>query len=539
MLRASAVSDKDKLPKQIPFIIGNEVCERFSFYGMRNILVEFLTKSALLAAVAETARGQAAKEIFHIFVMGVFFFPLLGGWLSDRYLGKYKTILYLSVVYCMGNACLALFNDSKAGFYSGLFFNALGSGGIKPIVSSFVGEQFDQSNKHLSKAVFEIFYWSINFGSLFASWLIPIVLVTAGPRWAFGIPGILMFIATFIFWLGRKRYIVEPPRPSDPHSFANVCRTALAAPGGARWLAGAGGVIALGFLVLAGVDLTRFLSGREPHLGIVQALCLALVCFLGFFGVAAYLRLPSARGKHPDEDVDGAIGVLRVLLLFVPVTAFWSLFDQKASTWVLQGTQMILPSWNLPEWAPSFLQMKKASQMQSVNPLLVMLLIPFNNTVLYPLLKKIGIEPTPLRRMTTGLLLAAASWIVVGFLQLQVDGGAKLSILWQLLPYTLLTLGEVLVSATGLEFAYSQAPLKMKGGIMSFWCLAVTVGGLWVLLVGKTVTSPIVSKAIESTGFQVTAFQMVFVAGFALVAAAAFAWLASKFKPADYYRPAS
>jgi POT family proton-dependent oligopeptide transporter len=534
----TAVDPGARMPPQVPFIIGNEACERFSFYGMRNILVEFLTKSMILAAVAEADRGQSAKEVFHIFVMGVYFFPLLGGWLSDRYLGKYRTIFWLSLVYCAGHLCLALFESNKAGFYLGLFFIALGSGGIKPCVSSFVGEQFTQKNKHLAKLVFDIFYWSINFGSLFASWLIPLVLASWGASWAFGIPGILMFLATFIFWLGRKHYVVEPPKPKDPHSFSQVCRTALIGDGGtlARTIVGTGASLFVMLFANGLVDLVRMFSGEEMRLGIVQSWCLALVFLLVLGGVGVYLRIENARGKHPDEDVDGVIAVLRVLVLFVPVTAFWSLFDQKASTWVLQGTQMVLPEWHLGSLAPSFLQLQKASQMQSVNPLLVMLLIPFNNLVLYPAIKKLGIEPTPLRRMTTGLVLAGVSWIVVGVLQVQIDGGAKIPILWQLVPYVILTLGEVLVSATGLEFAYSQAPLKMKGVLLSFWSLAVTIGGLWVLLVSKTVQAPAVVKSIESTGFGITAFQMFFFAGFAFAAALAFGLYAQRYRVVDFYR---
>jgi POT family proton-dependent oligopeptide transporter len=517
---------KSQLPSQIRYIIGNEACERFSFYGMRNILVEFITKSMILAAVADVDRQAAAKEIFHIFVMGVYFFPLLGGWLSDRYLGKYRTIFWLSLVYCAGNACLALFIDHKAGFYLGLFLISLGSGGIKPCVSAFVGEQFNQSNKHLAKVVFDAFYWIINFGSFFASWLIPLVLTSWGPRWAFGIPGLLMFAATLIFWLGRDRYVVEPARPADPHSFARIVVTALSAGGPGVPLVALASLLGLGFLGLGIVDFARLVFlDTEPALGVVQALCLSLVSFLALFGVGAWLSLDRARGPHPDDEVDGVAAVLRVLVLFIPVTAFWSLFDQKASTWVLQGGQMVLPAF-----------MQKASQMQSVNPLLVMMLIPFNNLVLYPLLRKAGLEPTPLRKMTAGIVLAGLSWIVIGFLQLRIDGGAQLSILWQVVPYVLLTLGEVLMSATGLEFAYSQAPLKLKGVLMSFWSLAVTVGGLWVLLVNKTVKSESATRAIADAGLGTTAFQMFFFAAFAFVAALAFGLLARRYQVVDRYR---
>ncbi|HVK11646.1 MAG TPA: MFS transporter, partial [Gemmataceae bacterium] len=205
------VPAKPRMPRQIAYIIGNEGCERFSFYGMRNILVEFLKSAAMLFAVVELVpekeREAIAKEVFHTFVIGVYFFPLLGGWLADRFLGKYRTILYLSLVYCVGQACLAAFVDNKYGFYVGLFLIALGSGGIKPCVSAFVGDQFDQSNKSLAKVVFDAFYWIINFGSFFATLLIPFLLKQFGPRVAFGLPGVLMFVSTVILWLGRRLYV--------------------------------------------------------------------------------------------------------------------------------------------------------------------------------------------------------------------------------------------------------------------------------------------------------------------------------------------
>src|SRR5690606_8151352 len=156
------------------------------------------------------------------------FFPLLGGYLADRFFGKYNTILWFSLVYCAGHACLALFEDSRAGFFTGLGLIALGAGGIKPLVASFVGDQFDQTNKHLAKKVFDGFYWIINFGSLFASRTMPLFLKNYGPSVAFGIPGLLMFIATFVFWLGRKKYVMtKPESAADPNSFSKIIRTAL------------------------------------------------------------------------------------------------------------------------------------------------------------------------------------------------------------------------------------------------------------------------------------------------------------------------
>ncbi|HET7931313.1 MAG TPA: MFS transporter, partial [Rhodanobacteraceae bacterium] len=203
------------LPRQIPYIIATEGCERFSFYGMRNILTPFLV-STLLLYLPLADRGLAAKDVFHTFVIGVYFFPLLGGWIADRFWGKYRTVLWLSMVYVAGHACLALFDDNRTGFYAGLFLIALGSGGIKPLVSAFVGDQFDSTNKHRAKLVYDAFYWIINFGSFFASLLMPLFLRDLGPAIAFGIPGALMAIALWVFWLGRKRYVQLPPTPSNP-----------------------------------------------------------------------------------------------------------------------------------------------------------------------------------------------------------------------------------------------------------------------------------------------------------------------------------
>ncbi|MCC7111101.1 MAG: MFS transporter [Deltaproteobacteria bacterium] len=485
---------------------------------MRNILTQVLVSSALLGVMGdELMRKAAAKDVFHTFVIGVYFFPLLGGWLADRFLGKYRTILYLSLVYCAGHACLAIFEDNRDGFYFGLFLIALGSGGIKPCVSSFVGDQFDQSNKHLAKTVFDGFYWIINFGSFFASLLMPMFLKGYGPSVAFGIPGLLMFVATLVFWLGRGRYIHVPPARKNPDSFLHVCWTALVGKG----LGPGSAVAALGLLSVPG---SLALVGP---LGIVSSACIAIVLLVGLGGLGAWLQLERARGAHPDEAVDGVRAVLRLLVLFMLVTPFWSLFDQKASTWVIQADAMTKPEWFQP------------SQMQALNPALVMALIPFNNLVLYPVLKKLGLEPTALRRMTAGIAFAGLSWVVVGFMQLAIDGGDPISITWQVLPYALLTFGEVLVSATGLEFAYSQAPPSMKGVLMSFWSLSVTIGNLWVLLANASVKSEDVASWVTSTsGMSQTAFLMFFFAGFAFVAALGFGAYAMRYQLVDYYRKA-
>jgi POT family proton-dependent oligopeptide transporter len=515
-----------RLPRQIPYIIANEGCERFSFYGMRNILTPFLI-SSLLLFLPESERTGEAKHVFHTFVIGVYFFPLLGGWLADRFFGKYHTVFWLSLVYCAGHACLAAFEDNLKGFYLGLFLIALGSGGIKPLVASFVGDQFDHTNKDKAKIVYDAFYWVINFGSFFASLLMPLFLNRYGASVAFGIPGILMFIATMVFWSGKKKYVHVAPAAADPHSFMRVARSALLAKVPGRGRPG----LAVALVGVAGAVASLAMSGQW---GFVIAACTALVLLLAFGGVGTALQLERARALHPDQAVDGVRGVLRLLIIFALVTPFWSLFDQKASTWIVQANAMTTPTFDL--FGASFTLLP--AQMQALNPLLVMLLIPFNNVVLFPLLERIGYAPTPLRRMTAGIAFSALAWGAIGTIQLWIDGGTPVAMAWQVLPYALLTMGEVLVSTTGLEFAYSQAPATMKGAIMALWSLAVTVGNLWVLVVNAGVKNDAVLAHIASTGLGVMAFQMYFFAAFAVLAAIVFGCYATRYKMVDYYRKA-
>ena len=540
-MNQTAAATASRLPRQIPYIIGNEACERFSFYGMRNILVPFLISSILLGYLPQGPdREGAAKEIFHSFVIGVYFFPLLGGWLSDRFFGKYNTVLWFSLIYVAGHACLAMFEGSAKGFYTGLFLIALGSGGIKPLVVSFCGDQFDQTNKDTAKLVFDAFYWIINFGSFFASLFAPLLLRNYGPAVAFGVPGVLMLIATIIFWLGRHKYVNVPPSKADPDSFLNVVRTALRErrPGQGNlgtMIAWSGIVLAVAMLVLWALDAVGVPVAWPEPFGFVITACLALGVLIAFGGWGASLQLDRARGVHPDVAVDGVRGVLRILIVFALVTPFWSLFDQKASTWIIQGNAMVVPheQW----WWPSWL-VKEAAQMQALNPLLVMLLIPFNNIVLYPALRRMGLQVTALKRMGWGIAISGVSWIVAGLLQLWIDGGAPVSLAWQSLPYLLLTLGEVLVSATALEFAYSQAPHAMKGVIMAFWYLTSTFGSLWVLLTNAGVRNDGFKAYIAQTGLSEPAFLMFFFAGFAFLAALAFAAYARTYPMQDNYRVA-
>ncbi|MDP3849732.1 MAG: POT family MFS transporter [Luteolibacter sp.] len=208
-------ADLDGMPPGVPHIIGNEAAERFSFYGMKAVLAVFMVQYLhLMDGHGGPVMSEAeATARVHLFNGAVYLTPFLGALLADVFVGKYPTIIALSLVYCAGHAALAgmgMFGNSPAWLMAGLGLIALGSGGIKPCVSAHVGDQFGTRNAHLLTQIFNWFYFSINIGAFASMLLTPWLLEWHGPHWAFGVPGILMGIATVVFWMGRKRFIHVP-----------------------------------------------------------------------------------------------------------------------------------------------------------------------------------------------------------------------------------------------------------------------------------------------------------------------------------------
>jgi POT family proton-dependent oligopeptide transporter len=415
----------NKFPNQIKYIVGNEACERYSYYGMRSILTVFMIQ-VLLFQEAE------ATSTYHLFAGACYLFPVLGAFISDRILGKYKTILYLSLVYCAGHAVLSIW-ETKMGLYAGLALIAFGSGGIKPCVSAHVGDQFKANQQHLLKKVYELFYFMINFGSFFSTLVTPWTLKHYGASVAFGIPGVLMLIATFIFWMGRNEFVHVPPTKGDGHGFMNVVASAF-----------------------------KNQSKRK----------------------AGESFLDAAKADHDVQQIEASKAVLDIAKLFAAISVFWALFDQHGSSWVIQAMKMDLV----------FMGMEfEASQIAAWNPIMVMGLIPLFSMFIYPTLDKMGFKTTSIRRMTWGMFVAAASFALIGGIQFVMDGGTNVNVMWQFFPYLVITMAEVMISITGLEFAYTQAPRAMKSTIMSIWLLTVFFGNLITAYVSKVNFFPVAS----------------------------------------------
>jgi proton-dependent oligopeptide transporter, POT family len=399
----SEVIKSDKYPKSIPYIIANEAAERFSFYGMRSILPLFLvaqffnpTGNSALQAVAEAK----SNEQTHLFVSLAYFTPLIGAVMADWFFGKYKVILYVSIIYCIGHLFLAKFDTDLTWFGYGLTLIAIGAGGIKSCVSANMGDQFDKTNEHLMSKVFGWFYFAINSGSVLSNFFIPILYAKYGASVAFGVPGILMAIATLIFWLGRKKYIIVPP------------------------------------------------SGINFDLAKIK---------------------------------DGLAAAGRVLVVFMFIPLFWALWDQNLSEWVLQASHLDLELWKGVTVLPA--------QVQLANPVFLVSFLPVFTYIIYPFFEKIGITPTPLRKIGVGLFLTGASFVIIAQIQESVDAGGHPSMWKQVFAYLILAWGEILVWVTCLEYSYTNSPKYMKSTMAAIGLLTVSLGNYLVSLMNKSIAN--------------------------------------------------
>jgi POT family proton-dependent oligopeptide transporter len=475
---AAADAKSAGYPKGIPYIVGNEAAERFSYYGMRSILLVYL--SSLLVhqtAMATSVADNLAQERVSLFMAGVYAFPMLGAILADRLLGKYRAILYLSLFYCVGHATLAFAGGTQAGVYTGLAFIALGAGGIKPNVSANVGDQFTSANKHLVANIYQIFYFSINLGSFSSTLLIPYLNKHVGHELAFGLPGILMGIATLVFWLGRDRFIKIPPKPGGKLGALDSLASALLfVPFG----------LFFWFDVAKWIDLA-VAAGCFGAFAAVFAWRQSIEQDTGFLAVIYYClrnRRPggrffdAARERWGEEIADGPPAVLRVISVFATVSIFWGLFDQHATSWIRQAKAMNLHVLGVTV---------DPSQTQTMNPVIMLAILPIVNAFVWPALARRGIVLSAIRKMSIGMFLAVGGFVSVALIQRAVDHApaGTVSVAWQVIPYFLMTLAELLVSAVGLEFAYTQAPRSMKSTIMGCWFIFITVGDLLVAFVTK------------------------------------------------------
>jgi proton-dependent oligopeptide transporter, POT family len=197
----------EKAPTGIWHILTNETAERFAYYGLTLILVEFMTKHLVGGGMSE----GAAISWYHLFKAVTYILPLIGAIIADLWFGKYRTIIMFSILYCLGLLIMTI-DQSRIGLYLCMILVAIGSGFIKPCVSANVGDQFGKSNQNMMVKVYNWFYFAINFGAFFGPFITPKLMNNPnyGPKWAFGLAFVWMVLATIVFWMGRKRYVHVP-----------------------------------------------------------------------------------------------------------------------------------------------------------------------------------------------------------------------------------------------------------------------------------------------------------------------------------------
>ncbi|KFU96134.1 Solute carrier family 15 member 1, partial [Chaetura pelagica] len=371
-------------PLSIFFIIINEFCERFSYYGMKAVLVLYFKYFLKWDNNFSTA-------IYHTFLALCYLTPILGALIADSWLGKFKTIVCLSIVYAIGQAVTAVSSINDLTDYNrdgspdnltlhialsmtGLILIALGTGGIKPCVSAFGGDQFEEDQEKQRRRFFSIFYLSINAGSLLSTIITPIFRAQecgihskqqCYPL-AFGVPAALMGVALVVFVVGSGMYKKVEPQGNVMIQVSKC----------------------IGFAIKNRFRHRSKVFPKREH------------------------WLDWASEKYDKRLITQTKMVLKVLFLYIPLPMFWALFDQQGSRWTLQATTM----------DGNFGTIRiQPDQMQTVNPILIIIMVPVVDAVIYPLIRKCRINFTPLRKMTVGMFLASMAFVAAALVQVQID----------------------------------------------------------------------------------------------------------------------
>jgi len=430
-----------------------EFWERFSYYGMRALLILFMTAPAAAGGLGwETAR---AGMVYGTYTSLVYLVALPGGWIADRLLGPRRATLYGGIAIMCGHISLAL--TGIVTFYLGLALIIIGTGLLKPNISSMVGQLYGPEDWRRD-AGFSIYYLGINLGAFVAplvtGWLaqgegFKLLLAEWGVtpetswHWGFGAAAAGMALG-LIQYLAGGRQLGEIGR-NPAYAYGTVAtRTRLIATLGAILVAGAG----VALLAYNGI-----LSADAVTRGVGYAL---LLVTLGFF-----IWLFAAKSWTSAERKQ----LIAILVLFVAAAVFWSLFEQAGSTLNLfaqRSTRNQILGLSFP-----------ASWWQSLNSLYIILLVPVIAWLWIRLGSK---DPSSPAKFTLGLMFAALGFAVLALAAQFAADGARVSPAWLALVYLLHTIGELCLSPVGLSAMTKLAPARIAGLVMGGWFLAASVG---------------------------------------------------------------
>lgn len=418
-------------PKGFYFFFWGEFAERFTYYGMRTILFLYMTQVLRFA-------DTDATPLYSYFKMACYFLPLLGGYIADRWLGRYWTIVGFAVPYVVGQFLIGIPNEVS--LYLAFVLLACGSGVIKPNISTLMGQTYDQQRPgqdRLRVAAFNLFYLSINIGALISTFSLPLI---------------------------RAHYIRTHLDPA-------VQAQALAAEA-------------------AGEDIAKFATPEvlqdAYHLAF-QVPAWFMVAALLVFAAGKRFYAVETLERHvltPEERRVQWQTLKRLLGIFALVVLFWFGYEHNDTLWVAFSRDYVDLRVPVFDWPIS------PDQLQFLNSLFVIILIPVFNVVFTRLDPDTKIF-TPMRKVLAGFILTAAAvgimslagFIAQGHTEHVMKAGkmvevstVKVSALWPAIAYIVLTFGEVLLYGTMLELAYSAAPKSMKGFVTACFLVTNAVG---------------------------------------------------------------
>ena len=451
-------------PRGLSTLFFTEMWERFSYYGLRPLLVLFMS-AALLDGGFGFDRGQASA-IVGIYAACVYLASLPGGWVADRLLGLRRAILYGAVLISSGHICIGLssFAHSKLPFFLGLILIVLGTGLLKPNISAIVGDLYPEGGARRD-AGFSIFYMGINMGAFFGQLATGFLGETIGWHWGFGAAGVGMLIGFTVFATRAKRTLgnlgLSPTRNPDAAKQARQERTVKLA-------------LMIGLAVLA---IVVFMAATGVMQIDPQAVGQKMAYVLVGIAVVYFLYLFLLGGLTGAEKK--RIAVIAVLFVFAII--FWSAFEQAPTALNLFArdfTDRQLGGFEIP-----------ATWFQSINSLFIIIFAPVFAALWVLLAKGRGDLSSP-SKFALGLFLAGLGFVVMIFaakIVFNSGGTIKVSPWWLVASYFFQTLGELSLSPVGLSSMTKLSPRKYVGQMMGIWFLASSIGNLVGGLAGENV----------------------------------------------------
>jgi POT family proton-dependent oligopeptide transporter len=435
-------------PRGLATLFFTEMWERFTFYGMRALLLLFL-----VATVQDGGFGlddRTAAAIYGLYTAAVYLVALPGGWIADRLIGGQRAVLYGGILMTIGNGMLAL-PASPAFFYLGLMVIILGVGLLKPNISTIVGALYPDGGARRD-AGFSMFYMGINIGALIGPLIAGWLAQHYGWRWGFGAAAVGMALGVLQF-VWTRRLLGDAGLPPAPH--ADPQRDRAASRRG--WLAVAIGVAALAVVTafawtgVLHIDPVRLAAWGTT---LIVAMAIGFFVFMIFF---AGLDVVERRRMY-------AFGVL-----FIACALFWSGFEQAGSSLNLfaeRHTDRMIGGWEMP-----------AAFLQSVNPIFIIIFAPVFSWLWVALARR-NLDPSSPVKFACGLILMGCGFLVmVGAANVLAAGDAPLPY-WLVLTYLLHTFGELALSPVGLSTVTKLAPQRFVGQMMGVWFLAISLGNL-------------------------------------------------------------